>query len=225
MKYLKQYDREISQTEFEEVMGKIPLIEPEIPVEAYPEAVEMTPRDSITSCIIYLDQKPPEWLLVGRRWPDGVDTHGDWKYEPVMAWDGEKYTQEWRYFMPVEITGGWYNPGAGEIGPFTFWLAAKPGHTIGSVKVAGIGWKENHQHTNIYFTLGEPPDPPDPEPPDPEPPDPGPPDPDPPCCCDCTCEKMKGEIALAREHIEQADAHLAEADRLADSCACICCDV
>ena len=210
MKYLKQFEGEISKGEFEGLLGdKIEVVRGT--GGATVTALEVTPDPSITSCTIYLDQAPPDWLIVGRQWPGGTDYHRDWKHEVVNAWDGEKYALSEQWFTHIEIVGGPYDindPNA--IGPFNFWLAAMAHHeSIPSNIIKYIGWVmfTTYQHTNIYFSLTEeePPDPPVPQPPI-EPPIEPPP-------CDCNCE-------VAAQKVREAQGLLDEALELLDNCTC-----
>jgi len=220
MQYLKQFDREITGEEFEEILGCVEIHGPEGVGEwnAMVTALEVSTPATHMSFMVFLDQEPPEWLEVMRRWPGGVTIHNDWKYERMMVWDAELgvYTNKWQHFMSVEVSGGKYDPGAGESGPFTFWMRAKPGRSIYSDKIGrgedenncGVGWKagENHQHPNAYVSLVQGSDP---EPPEPPP-------------CGCNCKAIEAEIQCAKEHIMDADSHLDEAMKLMDECDCTC---
>ena len=145
MKYLQEGVGEITKEAFEAILGPhVKVVQPTA-TEGYVatvDALEVTQYDASTSSIVYLNVGPPSWLGV-RRQNAGDLVIKDWKHE------GGKH------FCPVEIGGGKYDAGAGQVGPFTLSLVTtEPGYVCSFV-VSGIGWKAgtNHQHANIYATL------------------------------------------------------------------------
>lgn len=165
MRYLQEGVGEISWLEFEGMLGnRIEVIPAGGGTEfvARITALEVTPRESHTSCIVNLDREPPSWLKVARQNAGYLEIQ-DWKHE------------HGRWFCPVEISGGWYDPAHGK-GPFDIWLVARPGpEMLSSDRVSAIGWVQAHQHANLYVSLVEGGTPPEPLP---EPPPEPPPDPD-----------------------------------------------
>ena len=165
MKYLHEGIGEITKEAFEAILGpNIKVVQPAATEGfiATIDALEVTSYDASTSSVLYLSVGPPAHLNVVRQNAGYLEIN-DWKFE------------NGKHFCPVEIGGGKYDAGAGQVGPFTISL-----NIPNTFVVSGVGWKAgtNHQHPNIYATLRfvEPPvDPPvDPPPIDPPPVDPPP---------------------------------------------------
>ena len=65
MKYLQEGIGEISQAEFEEILGPNIVVGPSS--GATVTALEASRAETHMSCIVYLDQEPPLWLRVLRK--------------------------------------------------------------------------------------------------------------------------------------------------------------